>query len=556
MATDKSGEGTSTGGSDLNGTVQRVSRRKLLGVVGSSGVAATLAGCFGNGDGDGGDGETATEDGTETPTERQLQDSITISLGYNPNVTGDFWVKLYGIMPYFTRVLEPLVWVGDDMGLQPWLATEWEATGDRTWEFTLRDGVTFHNGDTMNADTVEFAFAEIFDEFANAKPFLQLEDPDSVRKVDDMTVEFTTLEPFPNFPGNIAHNMACIQHPDATDEDSKPIGTGPYQLEGMESDQSATVSVHGDYWGDVEPKVSEITFKVLDDQNTRALSLEKHEVDVAYNPPTSKVDTLSSSEETDIVLQERPQIIYVGCNVHKSPTDDTKLRQALNYAADQQLLVETVLDGIGVPAKTPVPRIIYWSAHDQLRDYGPNTDKAKSLVEESGYDGETLTLLVNPRMSHGREVAEVVQNWFGEVGVNTELQQLEYAAHTDAWHGGEAHMRVGDNGVFNGAADILMYGLFHSQGQQNRKLNDEEGTGVMNLGGELDTLIEEARQTTDRETIVQKYTEAQEMIMEQGVVVPLFYEEYIVARRSDVSDLHTPPISQMARWERVSHFES
>lgn len=553
--TDSSDEDT-TRANAREGDDAGVSRRKLLTLAGSSGAAAALAGCFGGGgsDGDGGGGGDGDgDDATPTPTERTLQDSITVSLGYSPNVTGDFWVNLYGVMPYFTRVLEPLVWVGDDMGLQPWLATDWESTGERTWEFTLREDVTFHNGKLMDADTVVFSIREIFDGFGNAKPFLQVDGPDGVRKVDDTTVEFTTLDPFPNFPGNIAHNMACVQHPDAAEEDAKPIGTGPFELEDIQPDQSARLSVHDDYWGETEPSVSEITFRVIGDQNTRSLALENHEVDVAYNPPTSKVDSLRTSEETTVVLQERPQIIYTGCNVHRPPTDDAKLRQALNYAADQQLLVETVLDDIGVPAKGPVPRIIYWSAHDQLPEYGPNRERARGLVEESSYDGETLSMLVNPRMAHGREVAEVVQNWFGEIGVDVELRQLEYAAHVDEWHGGEAHMRVGDNGVFNGAADILMYGLFHSQGQQNRKLHNEEGTGVMNLGGELDTLIEAARQTPDRETTIQKYRQAQQTIMNQGVVVPLYYEEYIVGARSDVDDLHTPPISQMARWEGVRH---
>lgn len=518
--------------------LSRTSRRRFVRLAGTTGLGAGLAGCFG-GEGEG-----------------ELQDEITISLGYTPNVAGDFWVNIYGIIPYFTAVVEPLVWVDDDMELEPWLATDWESTGDRTWEFTLREDVTFHNDEPLDADAVVFSIQEIFAEFDNARPFLQIDGPDGVRTLDDRTVEFTTLDPFPNFPGNIAHNMAAVQHPDAEEPADKPIGTGPFQLVDREKDQRATVEAFEDYWRDTEPNVGEITYRVIDDASSRVLSLEAHEVDVAYNLPTAQVDSLRQNEDTDVHLQQRPQIVYVGTNVHRSPTDDATLRQALNYATDQELLVETIVENIGVPATGPVPQIIYWSAHDELPEYGPDVDRGKELVEESDYDGEPLEMLVNPRMALGTEIAQAQQDWFDRIGVTTEIQQLEYAAHVDRWHGGEAHLRVGDNGVFNGAADILMYGLFHSEGQQNREMYEADGTGVMNLGPELDELIERARQSRDRDETVQYYTEAQQLIMEEAVVIPLYYEEYVVGTYSDVSELHTPPIMQMVKWEGLEHREA
>lgn len=529
-----------------------LSRRKFLAVAGTSGAVAGLAGCMGLG-GNGGGGGPA-EDGGD------LQDSVTISLGYSPNVVADFWVNLYGIMPYFTAVVEPLVWVNDRMELEPWLATKWEATGDRTWEFTLREDVTFHNGKPFTADTVEFSFAEIFDKFDNAKPFLQIDGPEGVRVLNENTVEITTVDPFPSFPGNIAHNMAAMQHPDATSKADKPIGTGPFALEERKPEQSAKLSLNEDYWRDVEFTFSEVDYKVIADPSSRALSLESHEIDLAYNLPTAQVSTLRNNQDTGVSLQQRPQIVYVGSNVHLAPTDDARLRRALNYATDQNELVETIIEGIGVPATGPVPQIIYWSAHDEVPTYAPSgktfgrdVDRATSLVEQSDYDGETLEVLVNPRMTTGPDIASVLKEWWNEIGVETEIVQLEYAAHVDRWHGGESHLRVGDNGVFNGAADILMYGLFHSQGQQNRQMHEAKGTGVMNLGPELDALIEAARQSRGREETIQKYTEAQKMIMREAVVVPLYYEEYIVGNYRDLSGIHTPPIQQMVKWETLKH---
>lgn len=505
-------------------------------LAGVSGLAAGGAGCIG---GNGGDGE--------------LQDSITISLGYTPNVVAEFWVNLYGIMPYFTAVVEPLVWVTDDMELEPWLATDWEPTGDRTWEFTLRQDVQFHNGESFDAEAVVFSFEEIFEKFDNARGFTHIDGPEGVQIVDDHTIEFTTVDPFPNFPGQIAHNMAAIQHPEAATEEDKPIGTGMFQLEEREMDQRAVVTAFDDYWRDAEPTLSEITYRVIDDPSSRVLSLESHEVEIIYNPPTAPVESLRQNDDTNIHLQQRPQIVYVAMHVHRSPTDDVRLRQALNYATDQELLVETIMEGIGTPATGPVPDIIYWSAHDEVRTYAPegetfgqDIDRGKELVEESDYDGETLEMLVNPRMALGTEIAEVTQDWYSKIGVDTEINQLEYAAFVDRWAAGEAHLRVGDNGVFNGAPDFLMYGLFHTE--------DEEDL-VMAPGGELDDLIERARQSHDRDEIIQYYTEAQKLIMEDAIVVPLYYDEYIVGSFRDTSGLHTPPIMQQVKWETLEHRE-
>jgi len=523
------------------------SRRRFLGVLGAGGVAA-LAGCAGNGQDDGTDNGT-----TDEPDGSDLQESLTISLGYTPNVVGEFWVNIYGMMPYFTAVVEPLVWVNDETELEPWLATDWEPTGDRTWEFTLREDVTFHNGEPFNAEAVVFSFGEIFEKFSNARGFTHIDGPDAVRPIDDQTVEFTTVDPYPNFPGQIAHNMAAMQAPQAVDVEDKPIGTGMFQMEEREKDQRAVVTAFDGYWRDADPTVGEITYRVIDDPSTRVLSLESHDVDIAYNLPTAPVNSLRQNEETDIHLQQRPQIIYVALNVHRSPTEDVRLRQALNYATDQDLLVDTIMEGIGTPATGPVPEIIYWSAHDEVRRYAPDGEtfgqdfeRARALVDDSDYDGETLEMLVNPRMALGSEIAEVVQDWYDQVGVDTDINRLEYAAFLERWAAGEAHLRVGDNGVFNGAPDFLMYGLFHTEDEENL---------VMAPGGELDELIERARQSRDRDEIVQYYTEAQKLLMEDAIVVPLYYDEYIVGSNRDVSGLHTPPIMQMVKWEDLEHRE-
>lgn len=522
-----------------------ISRRHVLQLTGTA-TALSIAGCT-----DSGSDESPTSTGGG---EEQLQDLVTISLGYTPDVTADFWVELYGVLPYFTNILEPLVMVTTDMRPQPWLAKSWEQTGDKTWEFTLQEDVTFHNGKKLTPEAVKFSIGELFEGFGNARAFVQLQGAESVRKVDDMTVEFTTNTPIANYPAHIAHNMIAMQHPDAKSKKKKPIGTGPFQLEERKKDQFVKASKFDDYWGEEDPNVSEITFRVLGDPNTRTLALTKHDIDIAYNPPHSKIDKLRNAKKTNAITQQRPEVALVGINIYKSPTDDVKLRRALNYAVSQQTLVETVLNNIGVPARGPISPMIFWAAHDEVRTYKQNTQKAKQLVEESSYDGEELIFLLSKEGNPQADlIAQTLQQWFTEIGVKTKLQVLEYATYSDRWSAGKGHLNLQDPGTFSAAADYILYSMFHSEGQQNHKVHERDGTGIMNPSEKVDQLIVEGRGTLDEDVKEENYRKVQKIAMEQALLVPLYYMEYLVGTYKDVTDLHTHPVSQMTLWASLKH---
>ena len=537
---------------------QPKSRRDWLRILGATG-AVGLAGCMG---GDGNDettGQTTssqTTTGDETTADQGSSGQETGSSGATVALAADptegTWQVYGGVMPYYTNVLEPLVWVTDDMKLEPWLATEWKATGEKTWEFTLRDGVTFHNGEPLTAEAVKFSFEAILNEWSWAPGWIHLEPEKSVKVLDEKTVEFTTTDPFPSFPGTISHNMIAIQHPSRNREKGEVIGTGPFQVVDRKSKQYVKTEAFGEYWnGDVG--LSSLTFQVISDPNTRALALKDHEVDIAYEPPKSQIQSLKNSENTNAVTQLSPGAGAARLNMYKSPTNDVKLRKALNFAVPQELIVEEVLNGIGVPAKGPIAKSIYWSAHEKLPAYGPDMDRAKSLVEESKYDGEKLQLFVSNNMVDGKLLAQVLQQQFKEIGVTVEIQTMEESAFDDAVRNGEAHIELNESGTNSGAADYLIYESFHSKGDMNERLNEKEGTGLYNPGEKVDGLIEKGFQTADKQKKERLYEEALGIVMDEAAVIPLYYGEYIVGTYSDVENLDLRPIPEMVRWPGLKH---
>lgn len=525
------------------GTRRTSSRRRLLGVLGGGAVAG-IAGCSSSSDRG---TETGTEPGTRsggatpTETEQPLQGSATIALP-TPPITPT-WDSYGNVRPYYTRIVEPLIWVTDGMELEPWLAKRWKATGETTWEFTIREGVTFHNGAPLTADEVVFSFEK---QDSGSLGFVNLE-PDGIRALDDRTVEFENTSPLPVFPGAIAHNAFAVQHPDAAGNEHEVIGTGPYRVDEVKPDQYLKTVAFDDYWNGT-PTTPELTFRSIVDGNTRVLALQNHEIDVAFEPPLGKVESLRKAKDIAVTTTTTPRVGYFGFNIHRSPTDDVDLRRGLNYAVSQKLIVDTVLDGVGEPARGPIAKMIDWSAHESLPDYGPDKAKARQLVKQSDYDGEPLDLGVSVGRTGDKLLAETFKQMANEVGVNVKIRLMEEAAYDELIRTGDFHLRLMENGTRSGSADYILFDIYHTNGFYN-----DLGKGVFNYGGTVDSFISKGRQATDATVRKKAYEKAIHLIMEQAVIVPIYYKQYVVAKRSDVDGIDFSPISFMVRWNGLEH---
>ncbi|ELY56621.1 ABC transporter substrate-binding protein [Natronolimnohabitans innermongolicus] len=502
------------------------SRRHVLAGVGV-GLGA-LAGCLG----DSMDGESITVARSDTSQDGQ-------------------WGVYGGVIPYYTRVFEPLVGTSAEMEPEPLLATDWERTDETTWQFSLREDVTFHNGAALTADDVVASFEATIDHW-EATGWINVE-PDGVSALDDHTVEFETVEPFPTLPGTISHNYFGIVHSDTDEDDDTAIGTGPFRLEDRSGDD-VTLVPYEDHW-DVVPAVEELQLDVVGDPTTRVQALEGTDADVALEPPRSAVSRLEEAEGTTTDSQLTPRTCFGAINIYKEPTDDETLRRALAYAVDQETIVDSVLEGVGEPARGPISPEIPWAIHDELPAFGPDLEAARDLVDESNYDGETLSILIDGDEPDDRNVAEILQDRFDEIGVDSEITSVESAAFMETLTDGEAHVSIATLGSNSAAADYLVRAMFHSEGSDNKQLYEEEGTGVMNLGSEVDELIEEGYRADGLEAKRELYGEVQERVVEAGVVLPLYYLEYVVAHETELTGPTLHPVSAMTDFTELDRLD-
>jgi peptide/nickel transport system substrate-binding protein len=499
------------------------SRRALLSAGATAGVSA-YAGCLGAGSNDG---------------------NLSVALSWD--VTEEWTLEPYGgVAPYFTNVFETLTKPTPDLEIEPGLATEWELVDDLNWVFALREDVQFHDGTPFGAHHVVDRFQpEVEDE---SPEWLPLSAGTEITALDDHTVEFASENPLPALPEAISHPNTGIPHSDAADNED-PIGTGPLKVTDIDRGEQVDTEPFEEYWGETT-EYDSVTFHITLDNSTRVLELEAGDADIAFELPWEQVELIEERDGIEVDYTVEPIVVYGGINRYAEPTTDRDLRRALNYAVSQSDLIDSVFQGLGEPARAPISPAIPWSASEEVRTYDYNPERASELVEQSSYDGEELELLVSTDVVvGGAQLAESIQASFDEIGVDVGIRLTERSAFfNDMDH---AHISLLHYGSLSAGADYRMYASWHRNGINNVANYERDGTGLYNVGEDVDELIEDGF-TTIEEDRTDYYVEAQEQIVEDAVILPIAYKEYALGISSEVTGVDAHPIMQATDFTEAS----
>ncbi|XVH33333.1 ABC transporter substrate-binding protein (plasmid) [Haloferacaceae archaeon DSL9] len=466
---------------------------------------------------------------------------IRISLSSEPT-EGD-WESYGGVVPYYTPFHETLTAAASDLrSVEPKIAREWETLDETTWRFTLRDDVTFHDGSALTASLAADALAAIL----KARPigFTRLT-PDSFTAVDEYELEIETTQPEPATPGNLAHPLMSLQHPDA----EEPVGTGPYVAEDVTFGEPVGAAEFGEYWG--RSSETPLVFEGVTDPQTRSLRLESGETDVAIDLPRGSYEELAANDDIELRTETEPRTGMVMVNRYRETTSDRDLRKALQYAIDQRELVEEVLGGIGEPARSPFSKVIPWSAHDELPAYS-DMGQAREHLEASNYYGEELRFIIDGNRSEQQLIAQEMQRRYDELGIDVAIEQVESAAFFSEYTEGSADLAFVELGSINGAADYLVFVMYHSEGGDNVDKYESEGTGVVNPGEEVDELIERGDTAFDEGVKHEAYREVQRRVMDDGVTIPIYYKDYVIGTSANVDGPELHAIPHMIDWTTLS----
>jgi len=332
----------------------------------------------------------------------------------------------------YANVFECLTRINSKGVVEPALAESWDISPDgKVYTFHLHAGVKFHDGTDMNADDVVFSLERaIAPDSTNAKK-AQFEAIESVKKVDDTTVEVTLKRPTGNFLFNMGLGDASIVAPEsAADNKSHPIGTGPFKFDKWVKGDRVELVENPDYWG-TKPALKSATFKFISDPAAATAALLAGDVDGFANfPAPEAVDQFRSDPRFTVVVGSTEGETILSTNNKRKPFDDVRVRRAMAYAIDRQAIIDGAMFGLGTPIGSHFPP--HHPAYVDLTGLYPHDPaKAKELLAKAGYPNGFHATLKLPPPTYARRGGEIVAAQLKEVGIDLEIIPVEWAQWLD-----------------------------------------------------------------------------------------------------------------------------
>lgn len=463
-------------------------------------------------------------------------------------------VRFTGMTIYDSLVTWDLSVTDEPAPLVPQLATSWSVSEEdpRVWTFKLREGVTFHDGSEFNADAVVFNFEKIFDESAphydarqSAQVIARIPAYESIRKVDDYTVEITTKTPTSllinqlpfMFFSSPAHYEALGG--DWTAFEADPSGTGPFMLEELVPRERAVLVPNPNYWDkDRMAQADRIELIPIPEATTRANALLSGQVDWIEAPPADTLQTLADRGFT-ITSNGYPHLWpWQFSFVEGSPWTDIRIRQAANLAINREE-IQTLLAGNMVPAKgILLPDDPAFGNPDFEVRYDP--DAALALLEEAGYgpdnpvDVKVLISTSGSGQMQPQPMNELIQQQLAAVGINVEFEVLVWETLFDNWRQGAKHPDS-----LGAHATNITFATHDPFAAMVRFLaTDSASPNSLNWGfysnPEVDALMEELQMTFDEEERLAVYQRLHETLVEDAPFLFVAHDVGPRAMRSEV----------------------
>ncbi|WP_078392501.1 ABC transporter substrate-binding protein [Shouchella patagoniensis] len=401
----------------------------------------------------------------------------------------------------------------DETGdIVPDLAVKWEEIDDTTVEFQLRDDVTFHNGDPFTASDVKFSLERVAGDSSlqQHSTFSQIE---SVEVVDEHTVRITTNEPDPQLISRLSTPAASILPQDHFEEVGaesffqSPIGTGPFQYESWQQDEAVNLVKYDNYF-EGAPNWENVRFSVVPEDSTRVSELLTEGIDIAFNIPTADMERIDNNDGTHVALEPIQRVIQLWMsNEDGTTTSDPAVREAIDLAIDNQVIIDEILNGSATATRTHITPGNFGADESLYDTYEYNPEQAKEILADAGYeDGVSVDLSVN---NYYTEMAEVVGGMLADVGITANIELIEQSRFANQLFSGELaeSIFVGwGNDMFD--ASVLEFFL-------------EDGVAPY-TNPEIDALLEDAAYNMDEEEREAQYQEVQQILAEERGAVYLF----------------------------------
>ncbi|MBS6646574.1 MAG: ABC transporter substrate-binding protein [Clostridiaceae bacterium] len=493
-------------------------------------AAAMILSACGSGQTSGGGSTAQTE---KSASKGAGKDSINIEISSDPSVLCGGFAANSTVNLVSDQVFDRLLESNGDGTFTPKLAEKWEYDENgRDIIFTLRDGIKFHNGETMTADDVVFSFNTIIN---GAYATTATSPMERMEKVDDNHVKLVFKLVYGPALEAAATSYMCVfpqayyeQDPDGFLRN--PIGTGAYKFVEWVSGDHIALTRNDDYFDGI-PSIKDVTYKVYLDSSVAAIALENGEIDVLTNPTQTDRSNLMNHEGIVYKETESAMVTWAFFNC-EGRFSDQRLREAFHYAIDREAVLQGAAEGVGKVANSMFPNFLPGSDPDYQISHPYNPEKAKELLAEAGYgDGMEITVKTRESANYYRPM-EIMQAQLAQVGVTMNIERME----SNAWSNDV--LRRSDF-EFNLIATTLGFPDFDER--YALVVSGQPQNFYHIADPELDAAFETNRSSTDQEERIQACHDMIRIMDEHCLILPLFANMRGIAYQEGLEGIEPNP---------------
>jgi len=456
-------------------------------------------------------------------------------------------------------VYDGLVRLTDEVKIVPELATSWNVGQDgRTWTFKVRRGASFQDGTPVTAQAIAGDLSREASPATNQSYRSLWDSIASVSAPNASTVQIVTKQPYAALLNTLAHNTALIVSPAAVEKWGAeyrlhPVGSGPYQVDRWDVGAELEVRRNAKYWGGA-PAYERIALRTVTDAAARVGLLKSGQAQVAEGVPAETVDDLRRVPSVDVIVRPALRTFGMGINLNRVVLQDRRVREALNYAVNKELLVNALFHGYGSVLHSPIA--LQTPGYADVGSWPYDPPKARRLLDEAGWkpappigirvkNGTSLEItLLTPVgvYPHDVEVVETLADYLRNVGFGPHFLYAQPAAFSDDLLAAPDQFKW----------DLVLYGFNPSNGDAGHHLDSlyrsnpdrEHPAPARNFtwysNRQVDTWLIEGVRAFDPNTRARMYALAQRQVWNDAPYLWLYAEDAIVGTRG-VNDVDVLP---------------
>ncbi|MFC4599846.1 ABC transporter substrate-binding protein [Cohnella hongkongensis] len=519
----------------------KLKRSLVLGCSVLMSVSLVLSACGGNSNPEGAGGSASPTNGNASAPAPSASagggkvegGTVRVAMATEPDNLDPYLSAATDTGSMMDNVFDGLFEGGENSDLVPAIAESYSVSEDGlTYTFVLRQGIRFHDGSELTSEDVYYSYAKLSGLNGKEPLSSKFAAIERIDTPDDATVVVKLKEKDAAF---LAANIVAIVPKDYEEQSAKPIGAGPFKFASYTPGQQLVLEKNEDFYNrDMAPTLDRVEFKFMPDANASVLALKSGDIDMV--PGISAQGALQLGEGFSIVSGPQNMVQLMALNHSAEPLNDVKVRQAINYAVDKDVIIQTVAEGNGAKLgsnMSPAMKMYYQEGLEQR--YETNAEQAKQLLKEAGYEqGFDLTITVPSNYKFHVDTAQVIAEQLKAVGIRATIKQIEWSSWLED--------------VYNNAKyEATIVGL-------TGKLDPHEVLGRYEThyarnffkfsSADFDELVGRARLEIDPDKRAELYKQAQTILTEQAAAVYIMDPSRSVAMKDGLEGFKLYPIQK------------